>query len=112
MTPSPFPDWITSPTADALVTEALATLTNLITGEQFTVQAGDYTVKVAASDDNNTPSTEPNMPVATPETDPAPSDIYIASATISTVDDYENIGQPFWDPTYLRSALKIIQRGV
>ena len=60
--------------ADAFVTEALETLTNPITGEEFTVPTGGYTVNVSASEDSDVPSTEPTIPVATPETDPVPSE--------------------------------------
>ena len=74
LTPGPLPDWIIPPPADAFVTEALETLTNPITGEQFTVPTGGYTVNVSVSDDTNTSSTEPISPVATPDTDPVPSE--------------------------------------
>lgn len=71
VTQGPLPDWITPPPADALVTQALETLTNPITGEEFTVPSGGYTVNVPASEDGEAPSTEPTIPVATtPEADP------------------------------------------
>lgn len=44
VTQGPLPEWITPPPADAIVTEALETLTNPITGEQFTVPTGGYTI--------------------------------------------------------------------
>ena len=59
---------------DAFVTEALETLTNPITGEEFTVPTGGYTVNVSESEDSDVPSTEPTIPVTTPETDPVPSE--------------------------------------
>jgi hypothetical protein len=74
VTPGPLPDWITAPPADAFVTQALETLTNPITGEEFTVPTGGYTVNVSASEDSDVPSTEPTIPVTTPETDPVPSE--------------------------------------
>ena len=74
VTPGPLPDWITAPPADAFVTQALETLTNPITGEEFTVTTGGYTVNVSASEDSDVPSTEPTIPVTTPETDPVPSE--------------------------------------
>ena len=74
VTPGPLPDWITAPPADAFVTQALETLTNPITGEQFTVPTGGYTVDVSASEESNAPSTEPPIPLAAPETDPVPSE--------------------------------------
>ena len=74
VTPGPLPDWIIPPLADAFVTEAQETLTNPITGEQFTVPTGGYTVNVSVSDDTNTSSTEPISPVATPDTDPVASE--------------------------------------
>ncbi len=74
VTAGPLPDWIIPPPADAFVTEALETLTNPITGEQFTVPTGGYTVNVSTSEDNDTPSTEPITPIAIPDTDPVPSE--------------------------------------
>ena len=47
VTQGPLPDWITPPPADAFVTQALETLTNPITGEEFTVPSGGYTVNVS-----------------------------------------------------------------
>ena len=44
VTPGPLPEWIRPPAADAIVTEALETLTNPITGQQFTVPTGGYTI--------------------------------------------------------------------
>jgi len=74
VTPGPLPDWIIPPPADAFLTQALETLTNPITGEQFTVPTGGYTVNVSASEDSNAISTEPTVPVEIPKTDPFPSE--------------------------------------
>jgi hypothetical protein len=44
VTSGPLPEWISPPPADSFVTQALETLTNPITGEQFTVPTGGYTI--------------------------------------------------------------------
>ena len=45
------PDWITPPPKDAIVTQAVETLTNPITGETAQVPTGGYTVNVSATGD-------------------------------------------------------------
>ena len=64
VTPGPLPDWIMPPPADAIVTEALVTLTNPTTGEQFTVPTGGYTINLSASEDSDAPSAEPRAPAS------------------------------------------------
>ena len=72
VTQGPLPDWITPPPSDAFVTQALETLTNPITGEQFTVPTGGYTVNV--SEEIYAPSIESTVPVETPIEEPSPAE--------------------------------------
>ena len=72
VTQGPLPDWITPPPADAFVTQALETLTNPITGEEFTVPSGGYTVNV--SEETYAPSIESTVPVETPIEEPSPAE--------------------------------------